>query len=391
MPHRLTQAQSVYLDVLRALAAWAVLFGHSAMILQQYMWLEAVNLASMAVLVFFLLSGFLISQSVFQKWDDPKNNFGSYFIDRFCRIFCAYLPALGFILVMDTLTLSHQLANDVTVSAHLREWMAGLADRTSTITFLGNLVMLQDYPFFQVIAKLGLSQGSWYIRPLGSAGPLWTVAIEWWIYLVFGLAAYVGFKKQKVALWAWVLGAIALPVAAYNLIAGYNNCLSLIWILGLLVSLMYWRQPQPLATFSASKRKLIWLFLGLASTGLAVLRLVAVRIDTGAFNVGELQFALYLGIALFAFFYLAGQWQTVPHWLHRAATFMAGYSFSLYLVHNSVLIYLQQAYREYHLDPRLFWAGIIVSNLIAIVFWALFERHYRGLARWLKSRYAAAT
>ena len=36
----------------------------------------------------------------------------------------------------------------------------------------------------------------------------------------------------------------------------------------------------------------------------------------------------------------------------------------------------------------LFWTSIILANLLAVLFWLAFERHYRKLAKALKQRLA---
>src|SRR5207237_641103 len=53
-------------------------------------------------------------------------------------------------------------------------------------SWLGNLLMFQYYPVFQILRRLGLPDAPWMIAPFGSARPFWTISIEWWIYMLFG-------------------------------------------------------------------------------------------------------------------------------------------------------------------------------------------------------------
>src|SRR5919107_1017312 len=102
----LTPAQKTYLDFVRAMGAQMVLLGHAA----HYMWpqnfLARGGVQTIGVFIFFLISGFLISYSVLTKRNDPTYTFGTFFIDRFCRIYSAFLPALILVAVVDALIVS---------------------------------------------------------------------------------------------------------------------------------------------------------------------------------------------------------------------------------------------------------------------------------------------
>src|SRR4051794_34562176 len=103
----LNPAQKTYLDFVRALAAQLVLFGHAAhYFLPNSVFVRGAGIMqSVGVNIFFLISGFLISHSVFMKRSDPSYGFGSYVADRFCRIYSAFLPALVLVAIVDALML----------------------------------------------------------------------------------------------------------------------------------------------------------------------------------------------------------------------------------------------------------------------------------------------
>jgi len=98
-------AQSVYLDLLRAGAALLVLFGHAAKFFLDGTPYEHNGMEVAGVPLFFLVSGFLITYSVIQKQGDPHYGFREYAIDRFCRIYVAFVPALFFVWLLDALSL----------------------------------------------------------------------------------------------------------------------------------------------------------------------------------------------------------------------------------------------------------------------------------------------
>jgi peptidoglycan/LPS O-acetylase OafA/YrhL len=72
----LSEGQRAYLDVLRGAAAMVVLLGHGSMLFLNDGLLRQTRVQSVGVLVFFLLSGFLISHSAFNKSSDADYTFG---------------------------------------------------------------------------------------------------------------------------------------------------------------------------------------------------------------------------------------------------------------------------------------------------------------------------
>src|ERR1700722_19961142 len=103
---RKTASHSPFLDLIRATAALLVLFGHTRnwffsnigavehpSILLKLFWLLTV-LEHEAVVLFFVLSGFLIGGAVLNSMRKGSFDLGSYLIARFSRIYIVYIPAL---------------------------------------------------------------------------------------------------------------------------------------------------------------------------------------------------------------------------------------------------------------------------------------------------------
>ena len=90
----LTPLTSLSLDIVRILAAQAVLIGHLIQSHKQFLWLgPPANPAmeNIAVVIFFLVSGFLIPMSVESKRRRDKNyRFIDYFRSRFTRIYAVF-------------------------------------------------------------------------------------------------------------------------------------------------------------------------------------------------------------------------------------------------------------------------------------------------------------
>ena len=149
-------------DATRATAALMVLVGHALGIFnaRHPVWPQ-----QFGVVIFFLLSGYLISQTLHKRLEQPQSTFLEYAVDRWARIYSGFLPAILFVVVLDYLTLRY--------FGHIAK--AEVVTRLNSETFFANLFMLQAPGFFD---------------PFGSAAPFWTVAIEFWIYMFVGLLAF---------------------------------------------------------------------------------------------------------------------------------------------------------------------------------------------------------
>lgn len=372
---KLTIAQRVYLDFARAAAALAVLTGHAANIFLQGSRVANSNIEIVGVLVFFLLSGFLISFSVFQKHKEPEYGFTEYFIDRFCRIYCAFLPALALVAVLDSWS----------IRAASYVWQ----ERLNIQTAVGNVLMLQEFPLFQFARRAGVPDTTWFIRTFGSAGPFWTISIEWWIYMVFGAIVLVRLRTHKpFKPWQWLLLGFAAIEPAYNLVAGPDRCLTMLWMVGMSVSFAFVAKPQWFTAewWSISEQR--WrraCYIGGISCIIAlVVHKYAQLVHQGSASIAEFQSGVLLGGALFALLFAFSGVRHVPHAIERTVGFIANYSYSLYLTHFSILILVKTLFpRDY--DPLAFIVAIALSNVVAVMFWYLFERHYRNVATLLKT------
>jgi len=360
---RLAPLQIAYLNLIRGSAAQIVLIGHASGYclagLEQNGHIE-----TFGVLIFFLLSGFLITSSAFQKLQQPDYGYRHFVIERFCRIFCAYVPALLLV-----------AAVDATVQA-LPAYAFHASD--SPLTWIGNLLMLQEHPIFQILRRLGVGEQPWFIETFGSGRPFWTVAVEWWIYLGFGYLVFCVIRRRRLGLREIAALSVLGIVPLYNAMAGVGHCLTFVWALGAAAALL--RHPlsalSRLATRGHARR--CWA----AVTLISLLALCGHVLATGL-QVYELQFATLTGFVLFSVFFLLGTYrQPAPGLLTWAFDRLAGYSYSLYLTHYTILTWFKlRVPSATHWDPALFAVLFATANAVALGFWFLFERHYPALTR----------
>lgn len=149
------------LEMLRGFAATYVVLHHLAgdrIVLLRF--------GQEAVILFFLLSGFVIYLSTSAK---PDMRFQEYFILRFRRIFPVFILALG---------LSYFCLD--------RPGDPSLTDGVGA--FFGNLLMMQDCSFL----KPGV-----FVNVFCGNSPLWSLSYEWWFYIMFfPIQKYVAPHRQ---------------------------------------------------------------------------------------------------------------------------------------------------------------------------------------------------
>jgi len=215
--------QYVHLDMIRGLAALAVFLGHLRALtfldyaqsnikgLFTYALYLLTGLGHQAVMIFFVLSGFFISRSIVKACDRDNWSWRNYMIQRLCRLWVVLLPALVFTFAWDRLGLILSNSPFLYTGAHsLNVISRDASSNLGAATFFGNFFFLQTILF----------------PAYGTNGPLWSLANEFWYYIMFPLV-YATFR-----------GTTSLVVRTLQLSAAF----ALIWFLpgGLLVGFGVW-------------------------------------------------------------------------------------------------------------------------------------------------------
>jgi len=174
---------SVYLDAVRFCAALVVVLSHFAYARFSGGWLQGLrdlNLGSDAVVLFFVLSGFVIAHAAATK----DRTLGAYAFNRATRIFSVAAPAVLLTLALDAMG---RAANP---AAYDGWWFHDAS------------------PAMQMLRGLSFSNELWFESyRLGSNGPFWSLAYEIWFYALFGAATYLRGARRVLA-----VGAIALTM-----------------------------------------------------------------------------------------------------------------------------------------------------------------------------------
>jgi len=172
------------LEALRAIAAIYVFFHHTLYnfeILEKgsILW-RLFSFGQEAVIIFFLLSGYVITLSM------DKNNytFKTYFKHRFLRIYSVVFIAYIVSFVSYILILKNPFPE------------------FKTIIF--NLFMLQD--------KVSFNLGNFAVEPIFNNQPLWSLTYEWWFYMIFFIhfKLAINFSINKNIILAFVISLIGM-------------------------------------------------------------------------------------------------------------------------------------------------------------------------------------
>ena len=185
---------SVHFDLLRGVAAILVLLEHwrnlffvdFPEIIAHRGWFALPYVLSSAghqsVVCFFILSGYFIGGTVFRSVQRRQWKWGGYLLRRLVRLWIVLLPTLLLCLLWDHLgiTLGHSPA---LYSGHVNNHIIG--DVPSLLTpriFVGNLFFVQTIltPVF------------------GTDGALWSLAYEFWYYILFPLAVLCFWRSTTI-------------------------------------------------------------------------------------------------------------------------------------------------------------------------------------------------
>jgi peptidoglycan/LPS O-acetylase OafA/YrhL len=310
--------------------------------------------AHLSVVVFFVLSGWLVGGSLLDKIGD-RRAFRHYAIDRITRLWIVLVPVFCISL------LCGQLTGDIDGSRP----DFGFAGDYSLGAFLGNLVGLQDI----VVPRFG---GNF---------ALWSLTNEIWYYVMFPLLVIMLRGKSIGARMLSALGLIAIA----RLVSGALLAYFAIWLLGTLFSRIR------LET-SAVVRGLL---LGVV-VGSAVYCRLEGHVDTQSLETfgQDLPFALAFVVWLSSMPSDAPTSSSLYRLANRLGQFFAAFSFTLYVLHVPLIFlflhYLPATLGVMQLVPGnpghyAAYAGMLVLLLVASYLLHLpFESNTQRVRDWVK-------
>lgn len=170
---------STYLDLFRWVAAFAVVLSHAKHVFlvdrwgqledgHQHIIMKAFfaigGLGHQGVIIFFVISGFLVGGTLLQKWiHGSRLELTDYSMKRVSRLMLVLIPALGFTLLFDWIGYSLLGVNNLYYAYQ------DFAEAKAIPTLIGNLFFLQEI----------------FVPPYGSNISLWSLSYEFWYYFLF--------------------------------------------------------------------------------------------------------------------------------------------------------------------------------------------------------------
>ena len=314
---------SVLLDAIRGVAAFLVLLEHwrnayfvDFSQIQSHRTLLSVvytvcAAGHQAVIVFFVLSGYLISGSVIRALGRNTWSWRQYLIHRLVRLWIVLLPALILGGMWDLLGIRSHQAPAMYSGADYNHITPDVQYALSIEGFVGNLAFLQTI----------------IVPPFGSNGALWSLANEFWYYVLFPLAACVAGRIYKRSAQVLVCGLVFCSLAAF---VGKNIIVLLpVWLLGTLLHGIPSRQT------TTRFRSFTCIVYTVVFFGIAIL-------DRKWRKMPPVASDLALGIATAGFVWvLLGAVSEARHTLAcRLSRLTARFSFTLYVAHTPVLVFL---------------------------------------------------
>ena len=320
----LTPRHSLWFDAMRGIAAAAVLVyhiryrffadwsevPHSAATLAFY---TVTSFGHDAVMVFFVLSGALISRSVIRAGASARWSWLEYATARASRLYVVLLPGLFLTLVWDVAGLTLFPDHPVYTGRPTGAWhdFFDVRAQLGLETFAGNALFLQEI----------------LVPSFGSNAPLWSLSFEFWYYVLFPMLLWAVLPGSTLARLLCMVGAVAVGVLVGFTVLAYFP----LWLAGFAL----WFLPSSRVVHEYPRAALAGALAVFTATLLAChsvlgfLPLVSRDYLIGGTFVAVLHVILHL------------RGEPTGGRASRAATLLAGQSYTLYVVHVPLLVFLR--------------------------------------------------
>ena len=363
---------SVHLDAIRGAAALVVLLGHN-----RDLYFSSLNgdrmdasgvangqtlgaghapaakaqitIGNEAVMIFFVLSGYLVGGGVIRALRHNTWSWKNYLTKRLTRLWVVLIPALLLGVALDFAGLHlHPPPASIYAGPPQQSVVHDLNEHLRLIVIAGNAIFLQG-------AR---------VPTAGSNDSLWSLSNEFWYYIAFP-AVLLAFKKNQAL---WLRCIYLLFFAAIGLLVGKNiSILLFIWVLGALVSAIPLRVPRSAAKIAGST---LAIFIPIV--------FVVVRRVHLPYLAAQWIVASYFAVVLYL---LLHQTQRAGEGIYAsAARFFSRISYTLYLVHLPVAIflcaYINDPWRRWDKTPKnlaIFLGSSVGLVLFSYLFYLAFE------------------
>jgi len=342
----MNKSTSLYLDLLRIFAAFGVFFGHA-----NFGWfsnnLFPGDLGHKFVTIFFVLSGYLIAFTV----DKKNKGLKRYLIDRFSRLYSVVIPALVFTYLIDF------------IGKHFNPgfYLPLISPNNQIERFILNATFLQQI---------------WGLSTMPSSNsPFWSISYEFWYYMLFavfcyvkGTGRYIGFLlislligiKILLLLPVWIFGVLAYKFSGkYIMDERIAKILFAVSLVAIVFFTFYWDFSVFPSRFPFGKAPLFF----------------------SAKFVFEWTYGSIIALNIFCFNAITFKFMwPVP--VSKAIKYLSSVTFSLYLFHLPILIFIASMVHYNKSSYVDIFAILAVTILIVIILASITEKqreHFKSL------------
>ena len=336
-------------------------------------------MCSSDLMIFFVLSGYFVGGSVLKAVDEGKWSWGNYLSNRLVRLWIVLIPALMLTLFWDSIGI---FLNGCEVYDGQYDKLLGSVPHhghysISAWTFFGNVFFLHDI----------------FFERFGSDGPIWSLANEFWYYIVFPCIFLSLRGKEKFG--TRVIYFLLSVAILFFLLPRRMDDLFLVWLLGVFVYVI-----EKKKMFLYLKKRSVFSFIFICFMGYLILcHSHFLGMDQRFFKLFKPGFIFQCGIVgvLFAGLlpFLIGY---VPQSIlyKRVSYLTSEVSYTLYLTHFPLMFFYFCTFR---LPSRsvlnfsnlfLFLVYFLVLLGYAFIVWFIFERRtneVRSFVREMLSKY----
>lgn len=354
-----------WLDLIRFLAAFVVLASHyrGAFFVEYAILPNAqqnifssifffvTRLGEESVLIFFVLSGFLVGGKSIEKIIKAQVNVKSYILDRAVRIFLPLFASVLLVIVLD-------------------------------------LIMNDKIPFLDIAGSILSLQG--LFTDCYSNAPLWSLSYEVWFYIMTG-CILVMFSKSKIKF--GIVSFIVLTIC-FLVFLKLDSKYLFIWSLGALA----FHLPK-LASF---KKNTARIFLGLFVVAGIVLSQLTSESRSGLMNLDFISrdvILIVLGAAVALFILTIIELKPknrFSNYFERMGGKLAVFSYSLYLTHYPLMEFLRYLglpkSKAINLQSiGLFILEISIALLVGYGVYLISEKHTKKVKMFFTSKSSSLT
>jgi peptidoglycan/LPS O-acetylase OafA/YrhL len=321
-----------------------------------------------AVIVFFVLSGVVVSNSVLNLSREKSFSWNVYLAERLSRLWIVLGPAIILGLLLDWGGMILSGPGGIYEKNNLAHVIDGrLSVSMGLATLFGNFFFLQGI----------------LVETFGSNGALWSLSYEFWYYMVFPLFYFALFpnKSVKTRIVLVVGGCLILCF-----LGGHIASRFIIWVLGFVALLAY-------RHFPLKNSRIIRLSY---ASSLVLLGALLVAIRSKRYDIlCTLNREFVLGVVVAVIFYFALHCHKCSNgWIWTLVKSLGNISYSLYLLHVPFLVFVVSLFIKSDQDRWVFGlrsgiyivgVGLLCFVYVIVVYWVT-GRRTREFQRWFVSK-----